>query len=140
MTNESSDEKTSEIELLRSICEEAKKQKRITGSQIIRLHNAFGERFNKAWKAVLDGRVKRYRFKPSGRIVWIVVGKKRDYLVMPKADFCSCDDFYFRVMDGKVHLCYHLIAQKIAEYLGWYDEITETDDFYDVLMKEWRSI
>jgi len=130
----------SEIELLKIICEEAKKSGKITGSHLARLSEIFGQRFNKAWKALLEGRVKRYRFKPSGRVVWIVVGKKRDYLVMPNADFCTCDDFYYRVMDGMAHLCYHLIAQKIAESLGWYDKITELDELYDTLMREWRSI
>jgi len=137
--NKNSD-RTSEINLLKSIFNEAKKNKRVTGAQLTKLYSVFGERFSKAWKAVLDRRVKKYRFKPSGRVVWIVVGKKRDYLVMPKADFCSCDDFYYRVMDGEAHLCYHLIAQKIAESLGWFDEIIETDDFYDILMREWRSV
>ena len=62
---------------------------------------------------VKDGRVKKYIFKPSGRVVWIVVGKRRDYIVMPSADFCSCEDFYFQFNKG--HLCYHIIAQKLAE-------------------------
>lgn len=130
----------SEIELLEAICEEAKKSGKITGSHLARLLQVFGQRFNKAWRALLDGRVKKYSFKPSGRVVWIVVGKKRDYLVMPNAEFCTCDDFYYRVMDGEAHLCYHLIAQKIAETLGWYDKITELDELYDVLMKEWRRV
>jgi predicted nucleic acid-binding Zn finger protein len=45
-----------------------------------------------------ENRVKKYTFKPSGRVVWVVVGKERDYLIMPDAEFCSCDDFYFRVI------------------------------------------
>jgi predicted nucleic acid-binding Zn finger protein len=83
--------------------------------------------------------VKKYAFKPSGRVVWIVVGKERDYLIMAQAEFCTCDDFYFRVLDRQVHLCYHLIAQKIAQVLDWYDAIEERDDLYDSLMKEWKK-
>jgi predicted nucleic acid-binding Zn finger protein len=72
--------------------------------------------------------------------MWIVVGKSRDYLLLPAADFCSCNDFYFRVMDREVHLCYHLITQKLAEALGWYDTVEEEDKLYDPLMKEWKIV
>lgn len=132
--------KTSEVSLLKDVCEETRREGKITGTHLSMLHNALGQRFSKAWEAVKDGNVKKYHFKPSGRIVWIVVGRERDYLVMPAADFCSCDDFYYRVMDGEAHLCYHLIAQKIAESLRWYDLIEESDDLYDTLMSEWKKV
>jgi predicted nucleic acid-binding Zn finger protein len=44
------------------------------------------------------------------------------------------------VMDKQVHLCYHLIAQKLAEALGGYDLVEEEDDLYDSLMEEWRTV
>ncbi|RLI37719.1 hypothetical protein DRO55_00650 [Candidatus Bathyarchaeota archaeon] len=132
--------KESEVEVLRKVCEEAKRNGKITGSQLTHLTAIFGQRFLKAWDAVINRRVKRYRFKPSGRVVWVVVGREREYLVMPIAEFCSCDDFYYRVMDGEVHLCYHLIAQKVAESLGWYDKIEEEDGFYETLIEEWREV
>jgi len=103
-----------EIDALKSVCEEAKQNGKITGENLTRLTAVFGSRFLKAWEAVKDDRVKKYAFKPSGRVVWIVVGRKRDYLVMPAADFCSCDDFYYNVMERRAHLCYHLIAQKLG--------------------------
>jgi len=133
-------EKNKEAELLRKICKEAKSKGKLTGNQLTQLYLTFGARFNKAWETLNDGRVKKYVFKPSGKTVWIVVGKERDYLILSAADFCSCDDFYFRVMDRQVHLCYHLLAQKIAEALGWYDLVEERDDLYETLMKEWRKV
>lgn len=132
--------KPTEINMLENICKEAKGKGRVTGVHLTQLSTAFGPRFTKAWEALREERVKKYVFKPSGKVVWIVVGRERDYLVMPAADFCSCDDFYFRVMDKEVHLCYHLIAQKIAEALAWYDEIEENDDLYDSLMEEWKRV
>jgi len=132
--------KPSEIDILKSICKEAKAEGRVTGPHLAQLSEAFSSRFTKAWETLKDDRVKKYVFKPSGRIVWIVVGKERDYLVMPAADFCTCDDFYFRVMDREVHLCYHLIAQKLAEALDWYDLIEEEDELYDSLMAEWKRV
>lgn len=132
--------KISETELLERVCKEAKSSGKLTGGQLTRLSLAFGSRFNRAWEALRDGRIKKYIFKPSGRIVWIVVGRERDYLILSAADFCSCDDFYFRVMDHQVHLCYHLLAQKVAEALGWYDVVEESDDLYETLMEEWEEV
>ena len=131
---------TTEMDILREICKDAKQKERINGEQLVHLTNLFGARFTKAWEAIREGRVKKYVFKPSSRIVWIVVGRERDYLVMPDADFCSCNDFYYHVMEKMAHLCYHLIAQKVADCLKWFDKIEETDDLYDILMGEWREI
>lgn len=129
----------SEDNLLNAVCKEAKKEKKLTGKNLTKLYETFGQRFTNAFQALKENRVKKYVFKPSGRIVWIVVGKERDYLLMPEAEFCTCDDFYFRVLDREVHLCYHLIAQKIANILKWYENIEERDELYDSLMKEWKK-
>lgn len=134
------DEDQAEIDTLGDVCKQAEEKGKITGEQLTHLTAVFGSRFLRAWEALKDRRVKKYTFRPSGRVVWIVVGRKRDYLVMPAAGFCSCDDFYYNVIDGKAHLCYHLIAQRLAESLGWYDKIDEEDDFYDILMKEWKKV
>jgi len=132
-------DKTSEIDTLNSICKEAKAQGKLTGKSLTKLYEIFGQRFINAFEALKEGRVKKYVFKPSDRVVWIVVGKERDYLLMPEAEFCSCDDFYFRVLDREIHLCYHLIAQKIANILEWYETIEERDELYNSLMKEWKK-
>jgi len=132
-------DKNSEDNVLRNICKKAKKEGKLTGKNLTKLYEVFGQRFIKAFEALKENRVKKYVFKPSGRIVWIVVGKERDYLLMPEAEFCTCDDFYFRVLDREVHLCYHLIAQKIANILKWYDALEERDKLYDSLMKEWKN-
>ncbi|MBS7621109.1 hypothetical protein KEJ32_03210 [Candidatus Bathyarchaeota archaeon] len=135
----SSDSADSESDILNTICKEVKAEGKLTGKNLTRLYEVFGQRFTKAFEALKENRVKKYTFKPSGRIVWVVVGKERDYLIMPDAEFCSCDDFYFRVLDRKIHLCYHLIAQKIASILEWYEKIEEHDELYGPLMKEWKN-
>ena len=132
-------DKNSEVNILKDVCKKAKKEGKLTGKNLTKLYEVFGQRFIKAFEALKENRVKKYAFKPSGRIIWIVVGKERDYLLMPEAEFCTCDDFYFRVLDREVHLCYHLIAQKIANILRWYDAIEERDKLYDSLMKEWKN-
>ncbi|UCH31478.1 MAG: hypothetical protein JSV05_08285 [Candidatus Bathyarchaeota archaeon] len=131
--------KISEPEILEQIRKKVAKKKEVEAADLKKLSNIFGQRFTRAWKAVEGKRVKRYLFKPSYRVVWIVVGKRRDYLIMPAADFCDCDDFYFRVMDNQIHMCYHLIAQKLAETLGEYDRYEEDDELYDALMDEWKK-
>jgi predicted nucleic acid-binding Zn finger protein len=103
------------------------------------LSSLFGGRFRSALKAVEEGRVKKYVFKPSNRVLWIVVGRKRDYEVMPEAPFCSCHDFYFKVLEGEAPLCYHLLAQSLAEAMGKYEVFHEDDGLYERLMAEWRE-
>ncbi|MEM3730569.1 MAG: hypothetical protein QW667_00085 [Candidatus Bathyarchaeia archaeon] len=129
----------SENNILNVVCKEAKAEGKITGKNLTKLYETFGNRFIKAFEALKENRVKKYIFKPSGKTVWIVVGKERDYLIMPEAEFCTCDDFYFRVLDKEVHLCYHLIAQKLAKALEWYETIEEHDDLYESLMAEWKK-
>src|SRR4030066_2536943 len=129
----------SEIEPLNAICREAKAESRLSGKNLTDLYDLFGQRFTKALEALKENRVKKYVFKPSNRIVWIVVGRERDYLIMPEAEFCTCDDFYFRVLDKKVHMCYHLLTQKIAANLGWFETIEENDDCFEMLMNEWKK-
>jgi predicted nucleic acid-binding Zn finger protein len=130
---------TNEIDTLNAICKTAKKEGKLNGKNLTTLYDLFGTRFTKALEALKENRIKKYTFKPSNRVVWIVIGRERDYLLMPQAEFCSCDDFYFRVLDKKIHLCYHLIAQKIAHNLGWFDDIKENDEIYTCLMNEWKK-
>jgi predicted nucleic acid-binding Zn finger protein len=129
-----------ENKVLEQVCREAKSQGKITDSHRQQLSEALGSRFTKALDAVKEERVKKYIFNPSGRIVWIVVGREREYQIMPAAEFCSCDDFYFRVMDREANICYHLVAQKIADALEEYDKIEEEDRLYDCLMEEWKKV
>jgi len=127
-----------EVKVLQKVCDEAKSKGTITNSQLAQLSEALGSRFTKAWETIQEKRVKKYVFSPSKRIVWVVVGREREYQIMPEASFCSCDDFYFRVMDREANICYHLIAQKIADELELYDNIEEEDRLYDCLMEEWK--
>ncbi len=129
--------KVPESEVLNDICRIVKLDGQVTELQVTRLTEAFGQRVAKAKEALDEGRVKRYTFQPSGRIVWIVIGKQRDYLVMPAIDYCSCYDFFFQFDRG--HVCYHIIAQKLAEATGKFDTFEDDDQFYTVLIKEWKA-
>jgi predicted nucleic acid-binding Zn finger protein len=95
------------------------------------LSKVFGTRLENAVKAVEEGKVRRVIFTPSRRAVWIVSGKERDYLLLSAAGYCSCEDFYFRVISHEEFLCYHLLAQRLACALGKYRVAEEPDSRYD---------
>lgn len=96
----------------------------------------YGKLFWRAIKAIEEKRIMKYIFKPSGKYLWVVVGKTRKYLVIPDF-YCSCDDFYFNVVTRrKRQLCYHILARKIAEILGLYETIYVSDTFYKNLLNE----
>jgi len=103
------------------------------------LIKTFGERFTNGWELASSRRVRRYQFKPSGRVVWAVQGRKGEYQVMPDIPFCYCDDYYFRVMDRKRGLCYHIIAQRIAEALDQFERIPKKDSQYSSITARWRA-
>jgi len=128
-----------ERRVLEGIADEARSEGRLSRPQWERLRDAFGERFDRAWRLVEEGRVKRYVFQPSGRVMWIVVGQTGEYMVLPEAGYCSCNDFFFRVVDGEEGVCYHLLGQRLAEALGSYEEVAEEDEFYEPLMEEWKQ-
>lgn len=127
----------SEVETLENVCKEVQADGRISDVHRDKLSSMFGQRLEKALEALEESRVKKYVFQPSGRIVWIVVGKGREYLVMPAVEYCTCYDFYFQFHQG--HLCYHIIAQKLAEATGQFDLIEDDDQLFDILIKEWKA-
>ena len=93
----------------------------------------------RAVEVVENYAVKRYVFKPSMRTIWIVVGKEREYQVIPKL-FCQCDDFYINVViKRKTRACYHLIAQAIAEERGIFESYELLDSDFIRLNMEWKG-
>ncbi len=103
------------------------------------LEKTFGERFTNGWELANSKKVRRYEFKPSERVVWAVQGRKDQYQVMPDIPFCYCDDYYFRVMDKKRGLCYHIIAQHIAEALNKFEKVSRSDSQYSSITDRWRA-
>ena len=128
-----------EAEKARTVCLRVRELGKLTEELEEELRSLFGERFEKAWRTVKEHRVKKYVFQPSGRVVWIVVGEGDEYRILSRAMFCSCDDFYFRVLGGEKGLCYHLLAWMLAEALDVFDVVEESDELYEDLMEEWRK-
>ena len=118
---------------------ELKSRRNLTAALREELEKVFGERFTNGWELAKSRKVRRYEFKPSGRVLWVVQGRTSKYQVMPDIPFCYCDDYYFRVMDKKRGLCYHIIAQRIAEAMNEYERITQKDSKYSKITDPWRA-
>jgi predicted nucleic acid-binding Zn finger protein len=129
-----------ENELIERACAELESRGDLTTELKEALKQQFGDRFTNGWELATSKRVRKYEFAPSGRVVWAVQGRKSEYQVIPDIPFCYCDDYYFRVMDKKRSLCYHIIAQRIAAALQKFESISKTDSQYSAVTAKWRSL
>jgi predicted nucleic acid-binding Zn finger protein len=129
----------SENELMSEAFAELKSAGKLSGRMKDALLKRFGERFTNGWELAKSRKVRRYEFKPSGRVVWAVQGRKGEYQVLPDIPFCYCDDYYFRVMDKKRGLCYHIIAQRVAEALSQFAKVSKNDSQYSAVTDRWRA-
>lgn len=97
-------------------------------------------RLVRASKVVEEEGVKLNKFSPSGISIWTVAGRDCSYLVdcAPPGgkSYCSCDDFHYRVLSGKVGECYHLVAARKAIAKEMYNVIEHRDDEYPSFMKK----
>lgn len=125
--------------MLRQVCQDVLRAGTLTDELKDILSKTFQKRSEHALVLVEDGKVSRLKFNPSGRTVWIVTGRKGEYQVLPETMFCTCDDYYFRVMGRKKQLCYHLIAQQLAEALGKHRHDSLRDVDYEVVTARWKT-
>lgn len=124
---------------MRRVSEELNKTHVLTGEQKDLLSKIFEKRLPSAIALVEEKKIVNLRFRPSGRNVWMVKGRRGEYQVIPESLFCTCDDYYFRVMDNKKQLCYHVIAQQLAEALGKFDSTELPDSRYAELSSRWTE-
>ena len=128
-----------ELRAIERACQDIVSSGRLTKEQNAGLAEQFGDRFKNALQLVDGGKVHRYRFRPSGRVIWTVKGRKAVYQVIPETNFCNCDDYYFRVMNGQKALCYHIIAQKISSALKKHETSDLRDTQYARITRQWRK-
>ena len=93
-----------------------------------------GAKLDRAVDAVVSGSVKEARFSPSGRKVITVVGRMGDEFIDPGRPYCSCSNFFFRVMSGREDACYHLLGYNIAVKTGKVDVTEFTDEEYGMYL------
>lgn len=110
----------------------------LTQSDIEYFKNKYGKKFVKALRTVEEGKVVKYKFNPSESVTWIVSGRGRQYLVIPEL-YCTCRSFYQEVVISReTNLCYHLLAQRIADIRQEYEAQESTDAERRKLYVEWR--
>ncbi len=90
----------------------------------------YGAKLDRAIDAVLAGGVKDVRFIPSGRRLFTVVGRLGDEFIDPDKPYCSCSNFYFRVLGGREDICYHLLSYRIATKTGMTQVVEFSDEEY----------
>lgn len=74
--------------------------------------------------------MKEARFLPSGRKITTVLGTLGDELVDPDRPYCSCSNFFFRVVGGREETCYHLLSYRIASGAGRVEVVEFSDEEY----------
>lgn len=113
-------------------------EKKLSDEVLKKLEEKYGSKYQKAQEAISSMDVKKYTFKPSDRIVWIVVGKEKEYFIIPKI-YCQCDEFYINVViRRRTKICYHMLAQAIAEKIGNYESFEVPDSDFIRLNAEWK--
>ena len=102
-----------------------------------RYNKNYGNRFTKALKTVDEGKVKKYVIPDSHIERWIVVGSKKEYIIVDDI-YCSCYDFYRSVLQlQEIDKCYHLLAKMIAAKSQRYDTIEITFQQFQKYLLEW---
>src|SRR5271169_4863881 len=89
----------------------------------------------RAVDTVLEGRVKRHIFIPSGRVIYTVVGRSGDEFIDPEKPFCSCQHFFFRVLGGRDQICYHLLAYEMARAAKSFDQVEMHDEEFGTFLR-----
>jgi len=122
-----------------SLIEEKKlSRENLTQDDIDYFRKKYGKKFVRALRVVEENKVEKYQFKPSDTITWIVKGRSRQYLVIPKV-YCTCRSFYQEVVISRENnMCYHLLAQQIAELRDQYELVDSTDTQRRKLYVDWR--
>jgi predicted nucleic acid-binding Zn finger protein len=83
---------------------------------------------------VRSGSVKQMLFLPSGKKLWVVIGRDNEYWTDPELGFCSCKDFYFTTLSGGQD-CYHLESVRKAIQQGEFTVIEFAEGDYAHLLQ-----
>ena len=128
-----------EQQVFKTVFERVQHERKLSNADQTLLLHFFRNRFTQALSALTNLRVHKYIFTPSNRVVWSVEGKTQEYQILPSAPFCACNDFYFRVINREIFLCYHLLAFKLAHELNQYVVTKRSDRNFDELMDHLRT-
>jgi predicted nucleic acid-binding Zn finger protein len=83
---------------------------------------------------ISSGSVKQMLCLPSGKKLWVVIGRDNEYWTDPELGFCSCKDFYFATLSGGQD-CYHLKSVRKAMQQKRFTTIEFDDSYYVRLLQ-----
>ncbi|MFW9805670.1 MAG: hypothetical protein ACFFFK_02945 [Candidatus Thorarchaeota archaeon] len=110
----------------------------LTQDDIEYFKEKYGKKFVRALRTVEEGKIVKFKFNPSGSVTWIAKGRRRQYLLIPEL-YCTCRSFYQEVVIAReTSMCYHLLAQRIAEIRDEFNTQESTDRERRKLYVEWR--
>ena len=125
-------------ELLFSIYEKVLNKGKLDNEFIEYLEEIFPNKSDKILEVVNRGIIKNI-YKPSNRIVWTVMGRDQEHIILPKL-FCSCKSFYKEVIINRTKKsCKHIIAQIISEALNNFEELELEDSEFKNRVKDLTS-
>lgn len=125
-------------ELLFSIYEKVLNKGKLDNEFIEYLEEIFPNKSDKILEVVNRGIIKNI-YKPSNRIVWTVMGRDQEHIILPKL-FCSCKSFYKEVIINRTKKsCKHIIAQIISEALNNFEELELEDSEFKNRIKDLTS-
>ncbi|MHA1911268.1 MAG: SWIM zinc finger family protein [Candidatus Kariarchaeaceae archaeon] len=108
----------------------------LSQEKLIFLEKKHGKRFERAISLLGDKKVKKYVFKPSNNVFWIINGRLNEYLAIEEL-FCSCKDFQIRhLLRDEVESCYHLLAVTIAKEHNYYQIEEKIDEELSSFLKK----
>jgi len=122
-------------EFLVKVYNKAKERGKLNKEVIEYLESKFPGKTDKIIE-IVNREITKYCYNPSKRIIWTVIGENDEYLIYPKR-YCSCQDFYKRVViKRKKEYCKHIIAQIIGEAIGKFKIVEWEDDKFRESLKE----
>ncbi|KAG0479286.1 hypothetical protein HPP92_009985 [Vanilla planifolia] len=118
------------VAVAESVWRQIRLSRSVSDDHLAILHFLFGKNLERATTIVDQSGIGRVFGKPSGRVVFKVVGesRKEDYICFPE-HFCTCQSFFFDVVNkGEQLYCKHQIAALLAEAVGACNDVSIPDE------------
>lgn len=104
------------------------------------LHSIFGDILIKATVLLENRKVFVYHLEDFSRSIIKLIGRKKQHFLFSNINFCRCDSFKNEVLEGRMIVCEHILAVKLAEISGSFKTVLLTDlQMKDMLNNEFLT-
>mmetsp|Transcript_23823 Transcript_23823/g.71085 ORF Transcript_23823/g.71085 Transcript_23823/m.71085 type:complete len:180 (-) Transcript_23823:138-677(-) len=91
----------------------------LTEGQLAQLAFVYGGTVLQSALDLVDRRAVTAHLSPSGPPLYTVAGSQgREYLILPRSNFCECEAYRFQVLKAEQIMCKHVLAVRIAAETG----------------------